>query len=82
MTGLIEGIAGIGVKTIQIVTDVITNHVVIRLSSRQAITAADLGRRRLNLYNRTLGWLGGKLERREHDGNTEFIIRLPLLNFA
>jgi glyoxylase-like metal-dependent hydrolase (beta-lactamase superfamily II) len=82
MTGLIEGIAGIGVKTIQIVTDVITNHVVIRLSSRQAITASDLGRRRLNLYNRTLGWLGGKLERREHDGNTEFIIRLPLLNFA
>jgi glyoxylase-like metal-dependent hydrolase (beta-lactamase superfamily II) len=80
LTGLIEGIAGIGVKNIRIATDVITNHVVVRLSSRQAITAAALGSRRLDLYNRTLGWLGGKLERCEHDGNTEFILRLPALN--
>jgi glyoxylase-like metal-dependent hydrolase (beta-lactamase superfamily II) len=82
LTGLIEGIAGIGVNNIQIATDVITNHVVVRLSSRQAITAAALGSRRLELYNRTLGWLGGELERREHDGIAEFIVRLPALTFT
>jgi hypothetical protein len=82
LTGLIEGIAGIGVNNIQIATDVITNHVVVRLSSRQAITAAALGSRRLDLYNRTLGWFGGELERREHDGITEFIVRLPALIFT
>jgi glyoxylase-like metal-dependent hydrolase (beta-lactamase superfamily II) len=82
LTGLIEGIAGSGVKNIQIATDVITNQVVVRLSSRQTITGAALGSRRLDLYNRTLGWLGGKLERRQHDGNTELILRLPALNFA
>jgi len=81
LTGLIEGIAGTGVKNIQIATDVITNHVIVRLSSRQPITATALGSRRLDLYNRTLGWLGGELERCEHDGNREFIIRLPALTF-
>ncbi|MGH7844700.1 MAG: hypothetical protein ACREQW_05975, partial [Candidatus Binatia bacterium] len=77
LTSLIEGMAGIGVKHIRISTDIIMDQVVIRLSSRQPVSAAALGNRRLDLYNRTLGWLGGSLERSEHGGNTEFIVRLP-----
>jgi hypothetical protein len=75
-----EGLAAMGVKHISIATRVASGQVEIRLSSRERMDPTGLGKRRLDLYNRTLGWLGGKLERHEHDGNTEFIIRLPLLN--
>ena len=82
LTNLVEGIAATGVKHIGIATRVASGQVEIRLSSRERMDPAALGKRRLDLYNRTLGWLGGKLERHEHDGNTEFIIGLPLLNSA
>jgi glyoxylase-like metal-dependent hydrolase (beta-lactamase superfamily II) len=82
LTNLLEGMAAMGVKHIGIATRVASGQVEIQLSSRQRLDPAALGKRRLDLYNRTLGWLGGKLERHEHDGNTEFIIRLPLLNSA
>jgi len=36
-------------------------------------------RRRLNLYNRTPGWLGGSLACTQQAGNAEFITRLPAL---
>ena len=79
LTDLIEGMAGIGVKHIRIVTEVSPGRVAIRLSSRERIDPAAFGKRRLNLYNRTLGWLGGGLECSQQDGNAEFIIRLPAL---
>jgi hypothetical protein len=40
---------------------------------------AVFGQRRLDLYNRTLGWLGGSLECNRRDGCAEFVIRLPAL---
>ena len=40
---------------------------------------AAFGKRRLDLYNRTLGWLGGSLECVQHESNADFIVRLPAL---
>ena len=62
LTNLMEGMAGIGVKHISIATRVASGHVEIRLSSRERMDPAAFGKRRLDLYNRTLGWLGGSLE--------------------
>jgi glyoxylase-like metal-dependent hydrolase (beta-lactamase superfamily II) len=77
VTNLLEGMAGIGVKQVRISTEVVMDQVVIRLSSRQPVAAAALGNRRLDLYNRTLGWLGGGLARRQRGKSTEFAITLP-----
>jgi glyoxylase-like metal-dependent hydrolase (beta-lactamase superfamily II) len=79
LTNLMEGMAGIGVKHISIATGVASGHVEIRLSSRERMNPATFDKRRLDLYNRTLGWLGGSLECGQHEGNAEFIIRLPAL---
>jgi glyoxylase-like metal-dependent hydrolase (beta-lactamase superfamily II) len=79
LTNLMEGMAGIGVKHISIATGVASGHVEIRLSSRERIDPAAFGNRRLDLYNRTLGWLGGSLECIQHKGNAAFVIRLPAL---
>jgi hypothetical protein len=79
LTNLMEGMAGIGVKHISIATRVASGHVEIRLSSRERMNPATFDKRRLDLYNRTLGWLGGSLECGQHEGNAEFIIRLPAL---
>jgi len=79
LTNLIEGMAGIGVKHIRISTEVSSGRVAIHLTSREPIDLAALGQRRLELYNRTLGWLGGSLERSQQAANAEFIIRLPEL---
>jgi glyoxylase-like metal-dependent hydrolase (beta-lactamase superfamily II) len=76
LLSLIEGIAGAGVRQMKISTDVIIGRVVIRLSSRQPVALAAFGHRRLDLYNRTLGWLGGSLERSQQNGSTEFVIKL------
>jgi hypothetical protein len=62
LTNLMEGMAGMGVKHISIATRVASGEVEIRLSSRQRMDPAAFGKRRLDLYNRTLGWLGGSLE--------------------
>ena len=51
----------------------------IRLSSRDRIDPAAFGQRRLDLYDRTLRWLGGSLEYIQQEGSAEFIIRLPAL---
>ena len=79
LTSLMEGMAGMGVTHIRIATGVAPDRVEIRLSSRERVDAAAFGKRRLDLYNRTLGWLGGSLESAQHDGNTAFIISLPAL---
>src|SRR5215472_39414 len=79
LTNLLEGIAGTGVKHIRIATRVASGQVEIRLSSLERIDPAAFGRRRLDLYNRTLGWLGGSLECSQHEGSVEFLIRLPAL---
>ena len=79
LTNLIEGMAGMGVKHISIATGVASGQVEIRLSSRERMDPAAFGKRRLDLYNRTLGWLGGSLECIQHESNADFIIRLPAL---
>ena len=79
LTNLIESMAGTGVKHINIAARVASGQVEIRLSSRERMDPAAFGKRRLDLYNRTLGWLGGGLECSQHEGNVEFIIRLPAL---
>jgi hypothetical protein len=79
LTNLLEGIAGTGVKHISIATRMASGLVEIRLSSRERMDPAGLGKRRLDLYNRTLGWLGGCLECRQQENSAEFIIRLPAL---
>ena len=79
LINLMEGMAGMGVKHISIATRMAPGHVEIRLSSRQRINPAAFGKRRLDLYNRTLGWLGGSLECMQHERNADFIIRLPAL---
>jgi hypothetical protein len=58
---------------------VASGQVEIRLSSRERMDPAAFGKRRLDLYNRTLGWLGGSLECIQHERNADFIIRLPAL---
>ena len=82
LTNLMEGMAGMGVKHISIATRVASGHVEVRLSSRERMDPAAFGKRRLDLYNRTLGWLGGGLECSQQAGNAEFIIRLPALQSA
>jgi len=79
LTNLMEGMAGIGVKHISIATRVASGHVEIRLSSRERMNLATFDKRRLDLYNRTLGWLGGGLECSQQEGSVEFLIRLPAL---
>ena len=79
VTSLMEGMGGMGVKHISVATRVAAARVEIRLSSRERIDPAAFGKRRLDLYNRTLGWLGGSLECRQNDVNTDFVIKLPAL---
>jgi glyoxylase-like metal-dependent hydrolase (beta-lactamase superfamily II) len=79
LTSLMEGMAGMGVKHISIATRVASGQVEIRLSSRERMDPAAFGKRRLDLYNRTLGWLGGCLECIQYESNADFIIRLPAL---
>jgi glyoxylase-like metal-dependent hydrolase (beta-lactamase superfamily II) len=82
LTNLMEGMAGIGVKHISIATRVASGHVEVRLSSRERMDPAAFGKRRLHLYDRTLGWLGGSLECSQQTDNAEFLIRLPALQSA
>jgi hypothetical protein len=79
LTNLIEGMAGMGVKHITVATRVASCQVEIRLSSRDRVDPAAFGKRRLDLYNRTLGWLGGGLECVRREENADFVIRLPAL---
>ena len=79
LTNVMEGMAGMGVKHISIATQVSSGQVEIRLTSRERMDPAAFGKRRLDLYNRTLGWLGGSFACIQHDGNPEFVVRLPAL---
>ena len=79
LTNVMEGMAGMGVKHISITTQVALGQVEIRLSSGERMDSAAFGKRRLDLYNRTLGWLGGSFECIPHEGSPDFIIRLPAL---
>jgi glyoxylase-like metal-dependent hydrolase (beta-lactamase superfamily II) len=79
LTNLMEGMAGTGVKHISIATRMASGHVEIRLSSRERMDPVGFGKRRLDLYNRILGWLGGGLECSQNARNAEFILTLPAL---
>jgi hypothetical protein len=79
LSSLMEGMAGTGLKHLSLGTRVASGWVEIRLSSRERIDPGAFGQRRLDLYNRTLRWLGGSLECIQQDGRAEFIIRLPAL---
>ena len=79
LINVMEGMAGMGVKHISIAIQVTSGQVEIRLSSPDRMDPAAFGKRRLDLYNRTLGWLGGSFECIQHEGTADFIIRLPML---
>ena len=79
LTSVMEGMAGSGVKHISIATRVTPGQVEIRLGSREPMDPHAFGKRRLDLYNRTLSWLGGSLQCIQREGNADFIIRLPAL---
>ena len=79
LTNLLEGMAGTGAKHIRIAARLASGDVEIRLSSREGIDPAAFGKRRLDLYNRTLGWLGGSLECNQNNDGAEFVMRLPVL---
>jgi hypothetical protein len=79
LTTLMAGMAGAGVKHIRIAVRVASGDVEIRLASRERMDPAAFGKRRLDLYNRTLGWLGGSLECNQDSGGAEFVMRLPAL---
>jgi len=79
LINLMEGMAGIGVKHVSIDTRVASGHLEIRLSSPERIDPAAFGKRRLDLYHRTLGWLGGSLECIQQEGSAEFVMRLPAI---
>ena len=79
LANLLEGMAGMGVKHISVATRVASGQVEIRLSSRDRVDPTAFGKRRLDLYNRTLGWLGGGLECVRREDNADFVIRLPAL---
>jgi glyoxylase-like metal-dependent hydrolase (beta-lactamase superfamily II) len=78
VTSLVEGMAAAGATTIQIETEATHHDVLVRLSTLTSVSVEALGERRLALYGRTLGWLGGSLEREESDGST-FVLRVPTL---
>ena len=80
LTSLMEGMAGTGAKHLSLGTRVTPGWVDIRLSSRERIDPGAFGQFRLNLYDRTLRWLGGRLEYTQQEGSAEFIIRLPALD--
>jgi glyoxylase-like metal-dependent hydrolase (beta-lactamase superfamily II) len=79
LTSLMEGMAGTGAKHLSLGTRVTPGWVDLRLSSRERIDPDAFGQRRLDLYNKTLRWLGGSLEYIQQEGSAEFIIRLPAL---
>jgi glyoxylase-like metal-dependent hydrolase (beta-lactamase superfamily II) len=79
VTSLIEGMAAGGARHIRLGTENASDQLLVRLSADVSIAAEALGPRRLALYGRTLGWLGGSLER-ERDAPTTFLLRLPELS--
>ena len=79
VTSLIEGMAAAGARHIRLGTETANHQLLVRLSADITVAAEALGQRRLALYGRTLGWLGGSLER-EQDAPTTFLLRLPELN--
>jgi hypothetical protein len=78
---LIEGMAAAGARHIRLGTEAANYQLLVRLSADIRIGGEALGPRRLALYGRTLGWLGGSLER-EQDEPTTFLLRLPELKQA
>jgi glyoxylase-like metal-dependent hydrolase (beta-lactamase superfamily II) len=76
VTSLIEGMAAAGATRVRVSTEAAHTHVLVRLSADVALTAEAIGRRRLALYGRTLGWLGGSLECEQ----ASLLLRLPALH--
>ena len=74
-----EGMAGTGVTHLHLCASAASGWVEIRLSSRDRVDPAAFDRRRLDLYDRTLRWLGGRLECLQPEGSAEFVIALPAL---
>ena len=81
VTSLIEGMAAAGARHIRLGTEAANRQLLVRLSADIRVAEEALGPSRLALYRRTLGWLGGSLER-EQDEPTTFLLRLPALNQA
>jgi len=81
VTSLIEGMAAGGARHIRLGTETAHDQLLVHLSADVTVAAEAIGQRRLALYGRTLGWLGGSIER-ERDAPTTFLLRLPELSEA
>jgi len=81
VTSLIEGMAAGGARHIRLGTETANDQLLVRLTADITVAAEAIGQRRLALYGRTLGWLGGSIER-EQDTPTTFLLRLPELSAA
>ena len=81
VTSLIEGMAAAGARHIRLGVEAVNHQIFVRLSADITVAAEAFGPRRLALYGRTLGWLGGSLEH-EQDAPTTFLLRLPELGKA
>jgi glyoxylase-like metal-dependent hydrolase (beta-lactamase superfamily II) len=79
LTTLLEGMAGTGATHLHLGASTASGRVEIRLSSRDRVDPAAFDQRRLHLYDRTLRWLGGRLECLQCKGSAEFAIALPAL---
>ncbi len=82
VTSLTEALAGAGTHQISIATSLDVEDVLIRLSPREPVPLAAVAPRRLDLYKRSLEWLGGTLRGTEHEGRSTFELRVPALQLA
>ena len=82
VTSLAEALAGAGTQQISIATSLAGGAVLLRLSPREPVPLAAIGARRLDLYKRSLEWLGGTLAGTEHEGRSIFELRVPTLQLA
>lgn len=75
---LIEGLAASGETEIRIETLIDDGFIVLRLSGRRSVSDSSFVAERLNLYRRTMAWLGGELL---FGDGTGFDMRIPALQF-
>ena len=82
VASLTEALAGAGTQQISISTRLDVEDILIRLTPREPVPLAAVEPRRLDLYKRSLEWLGGTLTGTEEEGRSSFELRVPALQLA
>jgi hypothetical protein len=82
VVSLTEALAGAGTQQIKISTKRDFENILIRLTPREPVRLAAVGQRRLDLYRRSLEWLGGTLIGTEEAGRSVFELQVPALQLA